>query len=296
MIYNLRALQVFESVSRNGSISAAALELSISPSAISHQLRKLGDQVGERLVERSGRNATLTSHGKKLAESLTLAFNQIDESVANCIGREGVTLRLAMCSTFGTGWLINRLGRFREKNPTVSVQLMMYGDDPIRVEAAADAFITIMPPRDGFWCLNLFDEHVVAVTAANFDRSQRLDDATFITTSFDRDDFAPDWRSYLSRADMDLKIELAQTIQCSHEVFALEAVKRGLGIALIPTFMAEADLEAGTIVKWRDLAVPSGRTYNFCVKSSKRHSKNIESLSKWMYREKLDYAKHSKIN
>lgn len=292
MIYNLRALQIFETVSRTGSISAAAAELSISASAISHQLRKLGDQVGERLVERRGREMTLTTNGRVLAESLTLAFSQIDESVANCIGREGTTLRLAMCSTFGTGWLIQRLTRFREKNPDITIQLLMYGDDPVRLEAAADAFITIMPPRDGHWCLNLFDEQVVAVMAPACEKLKSLDGATLITTSLKQDDDATDWRSYLSRCQIEFDINVMQTIRCSHEVFALEAAKRGLGIALVPTFLAEPELKLGTLVKWQDRTVPSGRSYTFCVKTARRHSKIIEKLSRWMYSEKVAFAEH----
>lgn len=286
MVYNLRALQIFECVSRNSSIAAAATELNISPSAISHQLKKLGEQIGEKLIERSGRGMVLSASGRRLASSLTLAFSQIDESVGTCIGKEAETLRLAMCSTFGTGWLIKRLKTFRAQNPTLGVQLLMYGDDPVRVEAAADAFITIMPPRDGYWSLSLFDEELIAVSTKDFRRQDSPQDLTFITTRLDRTSFASDWREFLPLCNIDLELSRQKIVQCSHEIFALEAAKRGIGVALIPTFLAEADLEAGSIVKWADQSMPSGRSYSFCVKSSRRHMKSLENLSRWMYQEK----------
>ena len=286
MIYNLRALQIFECVSRNSSIAGAAEELKISPSAISHQLKKLSEQVGENLFDRSGRRMVLSASGARLANSLTMAFDQIDESVSSCIGHENETIRVAMCSTFGAGWFIKRLNTFLTKNPGINVQLMMYGDDPVRVAAACDAFITIMSPGAGYWSLNLFNEQLVAVARNTTWRDTNLATSTFITTHLDRTALANEWKEYFKLVGVDYELRREQIVQVSHEIFALEAVKQGIGVALLPTFLADEALQNGAITVWNAASMPSGRGYSFCAKSSRRHTKSLDTLTKWLYSEK----------
>jgi len=79
--HNLRALQAFEAVARHSSITKAADELGVTQSAVSHQLRKLSDDIGERLVVKSGRQVILTEAGRRLGIALQAAFLQIDRSV-----------------------------------------------------------------------------------------------------------------------------------------------------------------------------------------------------------------------
>lgn len=286
MIYNLRALQIFECVSRNSSVASAAEELKISPSAISHQLKKLSEQVGENLFDRSGRRLVLSASGARLASSLTMAFDQIDESVTSCIGEENETIRLAMCSTFGAGWFIKRLNTFLAKNSGVNIQLMMYGDDPVRVASASDAFITIMSPGAGYWSLNLFDEQLTAVARNETWHDTDLARTTFITTHLDRTSLANDWKTYFQLVGIDYELRREQIVQVSHEIFALEAVKQGIGIALLPTFLADEALQNGAIATWNAATMPSGRSYSFCAKSSRRHTKSLDTLTKWLYAEK----------
>lgn len=302
MKYNLRALQVFESVYRNGSIILASKELCITASAISHQLRKLSDQVGERLIERQGRQIAFTLGGKKLGASLNFAFGQIDQSVANCIGTSGISLKIAMCSTFATGWLIKRLNNFQAQRPDLTVQLLMYGDDPAKQETVADGFVTVMQPCKGHWSMTLFDEVVVPVMAPGYSDRKDLDKATLITTHFDRDDNASDWRSYLPMIGMEFPTGKLSTLRCSHEIMALEAARNRLGIALIPTFLAKSDLDAGNLELWSDFEAPSGRSYKFCVKAARRQHSDIQSLVSWMLQEKKQFSRakageaHQKLN
>lgn len=286
MMYNLRALQVFECVSRHNSVAEAAKELKISPSAISHQLKKLGEQVGESLFVKSGRRMVLSPDGARLASSLTLAFDQIDESVTNIIGSENETVRIAMCSTFGAGWFIKRLGKFSAKNPDIKIQTIMYSDDPVRVAAASDGFITIFPPVAGYWSLNLFDEMMTAVAHPEYAQSRDLSATNFITTHIDRTSLAADWQSYFRVADIDVELKREQIVQVSHDIFALEAAKHGLGVALVPTFLASEALSNNLVVEWNSATIPSGRSYSFCTKSARRFTKPLDRLTKWLYTEK----------
>lgn len=232
----------------------------------------------------------LSASGTRLASSLTLAFDQIDESVNNCIGVENETLRIAMCSTFGAGWFIKRLGTFLEKNPEVSIQTIMYSDDPVRVSAASDAFITIFPPGAGYWSLNLFDERLTAVASPGYVQSRSPASSNFITTHLDRMALAADWLEYFKLAGIEIELKREQIVQVSHEIFSLEAAKQGIGVALLPTFLAAEALASGAVVKWNTTTMPSGRSYSFCTKSARRFTRPLDKLTKWLYFEKQQNA------
>lgn len=277
MNYNLRRLQLLEAVSRHGSIHGAATELEVSPSAVSHQLRRLSEEIGERLVEKSGRGVSLTATGKRLSETLSIAFGQIQHSVDAAIGHNKRVLRLAVCSSFGPGWLFGRLAGFRAGYPDIDLQLRMHGSDPELSDMVADAFVTAYPQGAGFFSLALFDEILIPVHTA-----VPTSDLPLITTDLDPGSFADDWNAYQKTTGVDLpQYRNRQFLQCTHYVFALELAKAALGVGLVPDFLAAADLAAGKLVRMADASVASGRRYYLCVKSARRHEGNLAALLDW---------------
>lgn len=77
----LNGLLAFESVARHMSIKSAALELNLTPSAISHRLRILEKVLGCKLVGRKGSQLEITEVGKSLAPLLSAGFAQILHAV-----------------------------------------------------------------------------------------------------------------------------------------------------------------------------------------------------------------------
>ena len=77
----LTALRAFESASRLLSFKAAAEELSVTPTAISHQIRSLEDWLGVALFERLPRQVRLTEGGERLFRSLHGALLEVAQSV-----------------------------------------------------------------------------------------------------------------------------------------------------------------------------------------------------------------------
>lgn len=77
----LNALRAFEIAARHMSLKAAALELNVTPSAISHRLRLLEKVLGSRLLRRVGGKLELTECGERLAPALTAGFAQIMNAV-----------------------------------------------------------------------------------------------------------------------------------------------------------------------------------------------------------------------
>lgn len=280
---NIRALQVFECVFRHQSIAKAADELAITRSAISHQLRYLRTQIGEDLIEKSGRSLTFTERGAKLAQSLTFAFTQIENSIQRTITEPTSALRVAMCASFGSGWLIPRIKLYAHlTNCRMQIDLQTY--QPELSDAIADVFFTTTPQKDGFWSAKLLSEDLVAVGTAEQLPPDSKRGYTFITTEVKERNFMGDWRDYLELVQRKDLLENASVLGASHYLFAIEMAAQGLGIALVPQFLAEQRLSANGLQLWSDTGMPSGRAYYLNVKHARRNEPDIKNFVMWVRR------------
>jgi len=69
---------------------------------------------------------------------------------------------------------------------------------------------------------------------------------------------------------------------CTHFFLALELARRGYGVALVPDFLAAADIRSGALVPFNDYVIPSGRTYHLCIKKSRMEETMLVTLSEWL--------------
>ena len=141
----LRAVQYFEVVARLLSFSRAALELNVSQSAVSHQIRLLEDFLGERLLLRQGRLLSLTPQGESYFEGIAAGLSQIAQSSEQLRGGGEMRVRLAVYSSFAVKWLIPRLAGLRQLYPELDLSLEMVAEDPELSDRVADCFITVSP-------------------------------------------------------------------------------------------------------------------------------------------------------
>lgn len=126
---NLKATEHFEAVARLGTVTKAATELGVSPSAVSQQIRALEEQFGVRLFRREKRRLVLTLDGDRLFQTTTQAFGAL-RNARDAISRQrdmrGLTLRVS--PSFGVRWLGPRIAGFAAENE----------DWNIRVDATPD--------------------------------------------------------------------------------------------------------------------------------------------------------------
>lgn len=277
MKYNPRSLQVFEAVARNESITLAAKELKISPSAVSHQMRNLSKDLGEQLFEKVGRQISLTPVATRLAATLQGVFLQIDDTITQDIGSPKSHIRLAVCSSFGPGWIIPRLRDLKEAVPSAEIELRMFANDPSLANTVADAFVTANEVVRGFSAVHLFDEKLIPVSL-----NERFDDQPLITTSLGQDRYAADWRAYASEHKRKFRqFDQKQIVSCSHYMFALELAKAGMGIALVPDFLAREQVPNGALRIVGCETVKSGRSYSFVVKYARKDEPALSAMTRW---------------
>jgi len=278
---NLRSLQTFEAVARQLSLTKAAAELGVTQSAVSHQLRRLTDQIGERLLMKSGRNIVLTPAGEALARKLGAAFGDIDRSLSEVIGRNRRLVRLAICSSFAPGWLVPRLPSFHKTNPEVGLQLCMYARDPELTDSVADAFVTTLPDSPGYWSLLLRREVLVPVLSSRLPDPRKAA-PRLITTYLQPARIGADWKIFAAQGALPFEIPAREDwLFASHYIVALEMVRQGLGAALVPDFLVEKELADGTLRLVCDASLATNEDYYLCIKESRRSEPPLDAVARW---------------
>ncbi len=121
----LPALQAFEAAARHENFAAAATELNLSQSAVSHRVRLLERHLGYPLFERLPRGLRLTESAKAYLPSLRRAFDDIRGSTAGIFGARGggaVTVRAPI--TYTALWLSGAVARFTRAYPHIEIRLI----------------------------------------------------------------------------------------------------------------------------------------------------------------------------
>ena len=280
----LRGLQYFEAVARHRSMRSAAQDLKVTESAVSHQMREFAASIGQQLLVKSGRGIALTATGELLAAKLISAFAGLETLVKGLAGDGRNLLQLAVCSSFGPGWLVERLDHFFAAHPEIDLQLRLYAQDPALTNEVADAFVTTYPVKAGFASIRLMDEMLIAVQApAKETMRKRGAKHRLITTELKDGKLGRDWINYCKRAGLRLA-DLQDTpwLQCTHYLLALEMAKSGLGVALVPDFLAAKGIKSGALVAFSKTLMPSKRVYHLCYRKTRGHEAKLATLAQWI--------------
>lgn len=245
------SLRALEAVDRLGSATAAADELNLTQGAVSRQLQTLEDQLGVRLLLRHGRRLRLTPEAADYAASVREALQKIAQaSLRLTVNPSGGSLDLAILPTFGMRWLVPRLPDFARRHPEVTINLATR----LRpFNFASEDFDAAIFFGDGAWpgtaALKLRDEALVAVAAPALletDAPRMPPDLLRLPLLHieTRPRAWPDW--FAAHGVM------AETVTGTvYDQYATitQAALHGLGVALLPDYLAEQDLATGRLVR-----------------------------------------------
>ncbi len=122
----LHTLPTFRVIAQLQNLRAAAEQLHLTHSAVSHQLKALETQLGHTLFERRGRRLVLNAAGQALLEGVEQALQQLDRGVAAAANAAGLTpesLRLSVLPSFAQRWLLPRMARWRDLHPKLALEI-----------------------------------------------------------------------------------------------------------------------------------------------------------------------------
>jgi LysR family transcriptional regulator, glycine cleavage system transcriptional activator len=291
----LRALRAFEAAARHHSFSAAANELGVTPTAISHQIRQLEEAFGVKLFQRRPRPLLLTSAGARLYPALRNGFDALVSAVALLAeGDVQAPLRVTSPSAFASKWLVPQLPKWREQNPTVPLEII--GTDAVldvRADAADVAIRYSRKPPPDYVVQEVFrDAYVPVCSPRLIERHGPIERAAdllrFPLIHYDwitRDPEAPTWQQWLSVArsiDPDFRPpEKVWDLSFREELHAIDAVVGGQGVAICSDVVVSNELRNGLLVKAHPLSLPGYGFYLVSMAHSPRAAA-IEAFSAWM--------------
>lgn len=129
----LTSLKVFEVAGRTCSFTAAACELELTASAVSHSVRKMEKMLDIRLFHRNTREMSLTRDGEVLLRCIQKGFQEIEGGFKSLSLRKNRPLRIHTAPSFANQWLLPRLSSFIKAFPEVELKFSA-DTDPVRFE------------------------------------------------------------------------------------------------------------------------------------------------------------------
>jgi LysR family transcriptional regulator, glycine cleavage system transcriptional activator len=245
----LTALRAFEAAARHLSFKHAAAELSLTPTAISHQIRQLEDHLGVRLFVRGTRRVDLTPAGQGLYPALRDGLDAMARAVQAV--RPGTRSRALVLSTtmaFASRWLLPRLARFAGLQSDIALHLHT-SDEPVDLQAGAAQMAIRYGSGSypGLNCVPLLRSRFAPVCAPGAGVRDIADLANVPLIGFEwfrRDAATPDWPLWFERAGC---APLPCQLQFSDEVHAIQAAIAGQGVALINLALATDELRTGLL-------------------------------------------------
>lgn len=284
---SLKAVQAFEAASRLNSFAAAADELRVTPSAISHQIRALEREVGLPLFHRIHRSIMLTDEGRRYAEAIADALGQI-EAATRRIDRAGRAdiLTIHSVPSIATQWLMPRLSRYSALHPEIDVRLNASASnvDLAAGEADFDIRYGTVFPTHGVTVMPFPEETIVVLCRpdlATGDRPIRVvEDLRAHTLIFSEVNLVT-WRDWLDRMGAH-DIPTDRGPRFDRTFMAISAAVDGMGVGLESRLMVQRELETGRLV------LPFGMNgirlacHHLLFLKSKAHSPKIRSFRLWL--------------
>ncbi|WP_041669102.1 LysR substrate-binding domain-containing protein [Cereibacter sphaeroides] len=281
----LNALRAFEAVARHLSIKEAALELGVTPSAVSHQLRGLEDALGLTLLRRVGPALELTEAGARLAPDLSEGFSRISAAVGGLRqDRSAGPLRLSMLPTFAAHWFSPRLTRYPFERNGFDLLISATQEAVDLSAGVADAAV-----RHGRGCWEglqadlLFDETVSLFGAPPLgrydpdDMRAQIARRTLFLSQHRKENYAR-WNATLPGGP----IRPAAVMMVDSAGLALRAAMDGAGVALAGVEIAAFDVGAGRLAQLFAHRAPTGGGYFLVYPDALARDRRVRNLSRWM--------------
>ena len=289
----LNALRAFDAAARHMSFKQAADDLSVTPAAISQQIRSLEDFLGVELFRRTNRSLVLTEVAQLSLAPLRAAFEKMEEATDILLSsKDHNVVKVSVSPSFASKWLVPRLASYYERRPDSIVKIS--ASMALTDFQAEDVDIAIRygsGTYEGLEATEILRETVFPVCSPDLMHSRPiaapadlLEHTLIHDDSFSDDHSAPSWTMWLKAAG----VEAAEGLPALHfntHSLAVEAAVAGRGIALARSAIAEEDLRAGRLVKLFGEDVPVGFAHYVVAPVARSKSERVQDFIDWLREE-----------
>ena len=288
-----QALACFEAAMRHESFTRAAGELSLTQSAVHRQVTGLERFLGVKLFRRSRHGISLTDAGLGYGRLVARRLDAIERDTLAVIGRGGASgsIELAVVPTFAARWLVPRLADFRAAHPEIVVNLETSTRPFLFADTDFDAALYAGTPADianwpGTVAIPLMPERVVPVCSPGLAGPRgRLSPARIGALPLLQQSTRPyAWRRWFEAQGVEGVRDLDGP---RFDLFSMLAVAaaRGMGVALVPGMLVEAELARGELVVPCDRPLEEGRAYHLVLPERKAGNPALERFREWLLAE-----------
>jgi len=278
----IQCLLAFEALARLRSVSLAAEELSVTPSAVSHRIRQLETQLGLKLFTRDfGLTADGSAYLAPVRQGL-LALQQVPGHAASAPA--GVRLRLAVPPTFSRQVLLPRLSLFRHAYP--EIELILQVAIPLLDVKAEEADLEIRfgpGPYTGVEQIRVLSDEVTPVCSPEylnefgpfegFVSADDIERARLIRSPLDP------WNTWFHGIALP---EPRVGAQFNDVGLLMDAAAAGFGVALMRLKLGLTWLDTGRLVRLSPRSVPSPHHHHLCWKAGAMERWECAAFADWL--------------
>lgn len=284
------ALRAFEAAARHSSVSGAARELGVTHSAVSHQVKRLEDQLGVSLFERTNRGLRISAEGSRLLPVLIESFDRIGAALDDLgSGEEQQTIRVTCTPTFASRWLVSKLPGWYAKRDASRIQLLpsleIFDFEAENIDLAIRCGI---PPWPGLRHRLLMPIHLVPVCSPGYLQRRGKPESPAAAIEYDliHADIGDhgqgqEWRDWLEGCGVQAPRNLSG-LSVHDPSLAMQAAADGLGLAIGYRELIDADLRDGKLICAFEQSVRHAYAYYLVCASGFESRAELSQLHQWL--------------
>ena len=291
---SMTALRCLDASARWSSFTRAAQEVHLTQSAVSHQILKLEEELGAQLFERKRSGLQLTPVGAAYWRDVGAALLQLERAThsVRMHGAQAGMLNLSTASSFGTYWLMPRLAGFLAQHPEVTLNISMHVG---RVDVATqphDAAIEYgTGAEEGVQACKV--AHVVlrpyaAPACLQRHAGQSLPQLLQAVPLIHQTTVMEAWPGWLAQAQLSEEVgplHLLKGARYDLLSMGLNGAIAGLGIALLPAYMAQAAVQNGQLQCLSEVPWQSEKAYYLRFPAWKAEQPALRKFMRWLQAE-----------
>src|ERR1700738_3189073 len=285
---SLNGLRAFEAAARHLSFTVAASELNVTQTAISHQIRRLEQELGIRLFVRRNRALALTPEARDYLPGVRTAFNDLRLATDRLLRRDNDhVLTVSTLGSLAAKWLLPRLTAFQDEHHgidvriTTSTSLVDFQRD--NVDAAIRYGRGQWPGVRAEWLMadELFPVCSPALLNGNkpLKCPEDLRDHVLLHTSNANSD---DWRLWLTAGGLPPNISRQPDVTFDLIFMTVQAAIDGIGVAMGRTAYVQDDIAKGRLVVPFKITLPTDAGFYLVSPQGRTDSPKLAAVRQWL--------------
>ncbi len=286
---SLNGLRAFEAAARHLSFTQAASELNVTQTAISHQIKRLEEELGVRLFVRQNRSLKLTPQAQEYLPGIRAAFNDLRLATDRLLRKDDDrVLTVSTIASLAAKWLLPRLSSFQEANPGIDVRITT---STSLVDFQRDNVDAAIRYGRGQWQgvradWLMADELFPVCSPALLEGSkplkcpEDLNDHVLLHTGSGYDD---DWRLWLTASGLPANLSKQPGLSFDLIFMTVQAAIDGMGVAMGRTAYVEQDIAKGRLVVPFNMTFPVDAGFYLVSPAGRADPPKLAAFRQWLF-------------